>query len=214
MSFILTITAVLTVATASTESVQISNNTIWGLNLPGTKDIKELESVPKGLPEKEFLRRSALLRMTRKLNHSGYGKSDKPPVGFVVEGLGKEALAKASDVITGKTKRSEVFPTGKDLTLVFFTNASGRYVRLDEVVRRGNDIDIKYHFVTKNTMDAEVYVALIPLGKLPANKYPVWVKRNPPVYGRGAANRPTSPAIVKKTISGSFTFIVSEKKKE
>ena len=210
MTFLLAITTVLSCVVISDEAIQIPKNQIWALNLPGTKNIYDLEDVPKGLKEEEFLRRSAILRMTRRLSRLGHKESDKAPVGFIVAGKDKQALDRACDIITGKAKRQEIFPADQELTLVFYSHATGRYVRLDEVERNGNDITIRYHLETKSTMDLNVYVALIPLEKLPADKYPVWVKRNPPVYGRGAQDGPASPKEVKRTISGSFEFIVAK----
>ncbi len=197
---------------ADSDTYTIPLNQIWALNMPGTKDMYDLESVPNGLPEQEFLRRSAILRMVRNLQGTGNKGSDKYPVGFVVRGTDKVALELASNILTGKSKRQEIFPTGEELTLVFYTHSSGRYVRLDEVQRRGNDITIRYHFETASAIGGAVYVALIPLGKLGPSGYPVWIKRSPPVYGRGAEYGPVSARLVKEIISDSFEFAVTKKK--
>jgi hypothetical protein len=112
-----------TTAVAESEKPQtIALDKIWAEYMPGTRNVRELESVPEyvELPTLETLLRDSLVA---RISHA---LSDRPTEGekagpaFIVTGTGKEALRKTADVLTKKVEPAETFPPNIDLTFVFY----------------------------------------------------------------------------------------------
>jgi len=113
---------------------------VWGWDIPGTKDVRELEPKLEGLQltNEELFERSKATHITRLLARSG--KPDQPSPGFVVEGQGAEALEGAHAVLTDAEQRRDRFPEDSKASLVCFTYLSGNAFRLDSVSRSGRSI--------------------------------------------------------------------------
>lgn len=196
----------------SENAVVIPLKDIWGHKLAGTKDVYELETnreQQRQMDREELLKHSPVLRIGRALSH--YQKNKPAGDGFVVKGFDNNALLQVDAVFAEQANRIDDFVTQDDLTLCFFSHSTGRYVALDQVVREGTEIIVKYHFAAHNSRDMSYHFALIPLGKLPAGDYHVEMKQLP---GTGPAWGPPAPPIdperVKQLVCGSFDFKVKD----
>jgi len=99
--------------------------------------------------------------------------------GFAVAGTRMDALREAHQVLTlGRPVVSE-FPSGSDITLVFYSKTSGTYVHLTNVERCRTDITISYQFTPHATAQVTEHIALVPLGALAPGKYSVDIVRSP-----------------------------------
>ena len=195
---------------------EIPLDQIWAYNMPGTRDIKELEKDQEPPDETTTdIRHKTLATHALYLlasNRPLDGKLAKP--GFVVVGNGYEALEEAQAVFSKKKKRKDVLPSGEVLTLVFFTHSCPRYVWIDEVNCKDNRIVIKYHFHAHGNRSSRANLALIPLGKfamgeLPLRKIQVEFERLPDtsIHENVA---PMDKARASQTVCDSFTFGVME----
>lgn len=143
---------------SDSETITIPLDQIWAYDMPGTRDIAELES--NGNPHMEH--GPVVLEIRRSLGVVPKGHLAK--VGFAVVGEGMDALREAHAVFTEKRKPSQTLSTGSNISIVFFSHQSNPYVHLDKVERKDNTVDIYYHFVPHETMDTSEHLALIPLG--------------------------------------------------
>jgi hypothetical protein len=134
------------VAAAADETVTIPLSEIWALDIPGTKDILKLENREKfrGMKVADLIKNS-LVENTKSVLSSRHwpARGQSAGGGFVVVGTGLEALKEANAVLVKKKERPDTLPAGKELTLVFYSYMSGRYVRLDRVVKSNRDIKIE-----------------------------------------------------------------------
>lgn len=192
---------------ANTDEILLKD--VWASNMPGTRDVRELEpEVPKGLSNEELIRRSQVVSISRTLARMGAGshKSKYMMPGFIVEGTGSEALKNSHCILVGKEKRKECL--SGQISLVFYSGLSGRYVHLDKVSRKGNDITIDYHLVAHSSMEMTTHFALIPM-ELPVGGYRVTIKRGPVETADAlASKRPLSSGQVRKTICESYDFFI------
>lgn len=78
-----------TTAIAQEKPVEIPLTEIWAYKMLGTRDVRELESVPKGLPNDELFRRSLVYQIHR-ARHKARPKEGAS--GFAVSGTAQEAL--------------------------------------------------------------------------------------------------------------------------
>ncbi|MCC6491522.1 MAG: hypothetical protein IT424_00705 [Pirellulales bacterium] len=137
---------------------------IWALNMPGTRDIHELEPKPDA--------DNSLMAIIGRAINARYGR--KVGKAFAVAGTGREALDAAFRVITGQPKWSlKPLRGGHEASIVFFTHYSHYYVHLARVARDGNAIRVEYELTPHHTDDLTSHIALIPLGPLPAGVYEV-----------------------------------------
>jgi hypothetical protein len=123
---------------------------IWAFDIPGTRNIRELEPKPeRGLSADELIRRSFVEQIRWSLNPNFLPKEGETAgEAFVVAGIGVDALDKAHGVLVNKIKRVDSVARDEELSLVFYVYNSGRSVRLDEVQRHGNTVTVKYHLHT------------------------------------------------------------------
>lgn len=171
---------------ANTQSKPIPLDQIWGYNLPGTRDIRQLEPAraTANLPAREAIRRSPVLQIYRALGQRPKRGETAGPA-FVVEGRGHEALKNAHAVFTDKEQPRRIFPPSTDLSLVFYAYIGGRYVRIESIEKSANQITVNYQFVSHSTADSTVHFALIPLGDLPEGVIRVKIKQLPSTDERG-----------------------------
>jgi hypothetical protein len=197
--YLLSLNTMVTAQNSQPEPVEISLDTIWGLNMPG---IRELET-------SDDHRLAKLIgAIRRKL-------SDKPPQGqtakacFAVTGAGPDALREAHSVLVDGKKPRQELPSGRDVSLVFFSHEFGRYVQLQRVLRDRNDIEIQYQFVPHKSLELTVHFALIPLGKMIPGKVQVHIKQLPmDDEFRRSGWKSVEPEVAKRVICQSFSFSV------
>jgi len=176
-------------ATDDKEAIEIPLSKIWALNIPGTRNVRELEpeveaakerlkSLPPIEREEEFteLLKKSLIWQIRKALQPG---SKRAGPGFAIASPEPELLQAVRDVLTGETKRSISFPAGNNITAVFFSRSSGVKVHIYHVERRDDVIEIHYRLVPYQEMYMTEHFALIPLGKLPSGIYLVKVVQGP-----------------------------------
>jgi hypothetical protein len=155
---------------------------VWAYNMSGTRELTDVMGANQEFitPEGEMVRdiRRAL--------------SEKPPQaqaqrGFVVEGTGLDALREAHARLVKKEK-PKALPPDTDLSIVFFAHRTGVNVQLHDVrVERGGEVFVvRYQFVPHDEKYVSEHFALIPIGKLPENKFVVGIQQYPmePKYAR------------------------------
>ena len=208
-------------ATDDKEPIEIPLSEIWALNMPGTRDVGELEPEVKAaieriktLPPQEMeqqfkqLMNDSLIWQIRKALQPG---SKRAGPGFALASPEAELLEDVRDVLTGETKRANEFPGGSDITVVFFSRSMQLHVYIDHVERRANLIEIHCRFVPYQERYVSEHFALIPLGKLPEGFYQV-----KPVLGPveqkylDAGYTQKSLANAAKFVSQSFKFGVGK----
>lgn len=152
------------------DAVEIPLSEIWAQNMPGTRKISELE---KDTPSEKWL-----MKEIRAKHGFGTWEAKAGPA-FAVAGTGLEALKNAHAMIAGKQPRPASFQQGHDISIIFFSLASGNYVHLTEVERNQNTIQIKYEFVPHYEKHLTRHFAIIPLGKLPSGHFKVDIAAEP-----------------------------------
>jgi hypothetical protein len=142
---------------------------IWAHNMPGTREVTELEAGnAAGLLFEQI---GGALKFIP--------KGQTVAKGFAVAGTDKEALRNAHAVLVNSKKLQQSFPAVNDFWLVFFSHSFGQYVHLDNVERSGTKIRVSYRFVPHETKQMSAHFAMIPLGKLSPGKYRVDIVRLP-----------------------------------
>jgi len=188
------------------DGAEIPLDEIWGWEMPGTRNLGELDVVktPTGTT-----RHPIINHLLRSLDFQYRPKEgEKTTPAFVIVGNGKEALMNAHDIFTKQREPSSTLPSNTELTLVFYSYASGRYVRIVSVEQVDKLITVNYRFVAHATADMSRHFALIPLGKMTEGTFQVKINQLPPVdeFGRQAAPMHDLTRIV----SDSFSFEVQE----
>jgi hypothetical protein len=166
--------------------------------MPGTKDLAQFDSPKAGQPLVDMV--------LTQIRHSwGHGE------GMAVQGEGREALDNLYRTRVEKQERSEV-PAGTPVSLAFYTGGTGWLIHLQRVTRQGNTFTIQYRTIPYHEAESSSHLALIPVGKLPSGKYRVKVEKLPmdQKYLDDGFRRPTADVLDR--ISGSFTFIVIDRR--
>jgi hypothetical protein len=179
---------------------------IWAYEMPGTRDIRNLE--PKratGNLSTEALIRDSLVLQIRRTLQNRPKPGEKAGPAFVVVGTEKEALKNAHAVMVAKDEKEppRLLPANTDLSLVFYAYTGGRYVRLDSVEKSERLIVIKYHLESHSTANATIHFALIPIGKLPVGAVQVKIEQLPPTDEKG---QPLPMRDERHIVCDSFTF--------
>lgn len=192
---VLSVVAILSSGAFGAEPKEIPLKDIWANRVPGTRDINKLDKQP-----------SMVLDIRRAI---GFPTKDKAKPGFAVEGTGPDALREAHAVFVKDKKPRDTFSGRDEVSVVFFAYETRPYVHLQKVELQGNNINVYYQFVYHETEEVTRYIALIPLGKLPAGKYRVNINRSPKEkYG---GSQPLSDEIAARIVCRSFSFTVSDK---
>lgn len=197
---------------------------IWALDMPGTRDVRELEPDNFGdkvreLPADEQFRlldESLTEQIDKTLRPPhivapGPVKEPEPKNGFAVSGIGVEALQNAKAVLCKTVQPNEKFDTTTPISVVFTSNQSVRYAHLVRVTRTDNVVEIQYRSIPHESRDLTSHFALIPLGKLLAGEYRVNVTRLPESDNRETAKNSVGTG---RNVSKSFSFEVTEKKQD
>jgi hypothetical protein len=188
---------------------------IWAYEMPGTRDVWELEPDKFGVKVRDLSSQEQSKRYKESLifqirNHFGMPKSQQMALpGFAVLGSGMDALRNAHAVLVKGKQPRKAFPENSAVSIVFFSKVFDYYVHLEKVEKQGNTITIKYFFVPHRG-DGTAHFALIPLGKMPVGEIKVDAVRSPlpkmsDVAGFGA---PPSTALDSIVVCRPFSFKV------
>jgi hypothetical protein len=174
------------------EAVEIPLREIWAYEMPGTKDVRELEpdvygDQAKSLSSKERderFRKSVLQSILSSLDvqpkpELGASGLPKPKEAFVVESRKKRALHEADVVLSGAKEASKSFPVDSKFSLVFHSLQAGIYVHLTTVTLDGNQIEVHFRFVPHFTDEMSSHFALIPLPDLSTGQYRMTIVEDP-----------------------------------
>lgn len=166
----------------------ISLDAVWAHGIPDTQSLHKLEPDLRDATREEFLKKSVLNQIRKSLA--------KPPKertpGFAVAAkTPREAMLAARDALRGK--KQETFTPDDELWLVFYTYEYGAHVRLDKIE---GEFTIHYHFHHTGRLDNDSHIALIPVGKLKAGKYPVQLKQGESTADDWAKPKPVPEEIV------------------
>jgi hypothetical protein len=200
----------------ATKSIPLKD--IWAYQMPGTRDVRELEPDKFG-PRIRKLSSAEQLEVTGKSFLSQLGsrlQSFKPgqpaPQAFAVAGTGADALREAAAVLSGTRKSQLSFPENTNVSVVFFSREFNYYVHLDKVEQLPGQLSISYRFVPHETKDMTQHVALIPIGQLPPGTVKVDIKRLPMGTKFSEAGFKEPPgAVDSQIIAQSFRFTVNGK---
>lgn len=148
------------------KETEIPLNKIWALNMPGAKDITELDPRTRAKNSKYIsnIGRVLTIRST---------EPEKAGPCFLVRGEGKVALENAAKILTGEEVPKQTFPTDEELSLVFYSLAAPGYVHLKSVWQSDRHVEVRYQVVIHQSAEMTVHFALIPLGKPPAGQLSV-----------------------------------------
>lgn len=209
-----------------TDEATIPLNTIWGYNLPDTRDIAGIPLPEIDPPKGAIGRTDAMFRREREnvVEHFRRALMFKPPTerapsGFVLPRQPdfytlQRASNRAADMIRygerNHQSESGTFRAGEEMTLVFFSHPASYYVRVLKVERQGDQIAIQYEFEPHASPEVTVHFALIPLGELPAGEYQVRFEQMPMAQGyRDAGFQPVHPEAF-EFICRPFSFTMWE----
>lgn len=187
-------------AAAAAKPMSIPLKDIWAYRMPGTRDINELAS-PKG--EESLV--ETVLKQIRGIRSEDHG--------MAVLGEGVDALRAFHRIRTEGLSRNQI-AFDAPVSLVFFTKSQGWYVHLMSVEKaeNSNRFTIRYRFVPHETAESTQHLAVIPLGKLPPGKYTVRVERAAMEKTYLDLGFPEPPPQQIAKVSGSFGFIVLERR--
>jgi hypothetical protein len=191
-------------------SVEIPLDEIWALDIPGTKDIRDLENraLFKHMTTEDIVKNSLVANTRAILTPRHRPRGQNAGSSFVVVGTGLDALKEANSVLAKKTERANILPADKDLTLVFYSYSSGRRIHLDSVSVSEREINVEYHFEFDGLLMRTAHFALIPIGGLKPGVVDVRYSRLPDtsLFGK---TKPLNEEQVKQLVSESFSFHVS-----
>jgi hypothetical protein len=203
-------------ATAEEKPVQIPLKEVWAKDMPGTRNIRDLEPERFGDQVKEMpddeqnkLHLESLIAAIGNSLTMPRRSDNWITSGFTVAGVGKNALRQARDILAKKRPISESLPANEPVTLVFFAWENGVYVHLESIKRRGRVITVKYEFVSHLEHELTWHFALIPLGKLDDGNWKVIIEQAPvdPKYS-GYGWKPEGLEVSRQLVSQSFDFVI------
>jgi hypothetical protein len=196
-------------AAQSPDSVEIPLEKIWAADMPGTRNIRELEPRTTGDRRKFGPLMTSIHRQLLQ-DDQRWGRPDAGS-GFVVPGKDIEALNHAYDVVFDRWDGPEVVSAG-EVSLIFYARYTGQFVHVESVQREGTAITIQYRFVVHREPHVTAHFALIPLGELKPGKYEVRMAQLPVRYpddAQGPVFRPPFEGErVTRTVSQPFKFKV------
>lgn len=197
--------AALIPSTAFGEEIPLKS--IWAANMPGARNIRELEPRTKG-DNREFGPLMHTIYRTMQGGRSGqsWGRPDAGP-GFPVPGEGIAALNAAYDILSDNDERPTKVSAG-EVSVVFFARQSGQYCYLEKVEREGNVIALTYRFHAHRTANITGHFALIPLGTLKPGEYEVRMEQLQVARPTGEASGLIEGERLKRTVSEPFSFEV------
>lgn len=205
------------------EFVEIPLDQIWGLNIPGTNDIRLLEGAIDQFDHlsSEERRQKSLVSHISWLLGSNFrpNSGTRAGQGFVVQENGLAALKEANKILAKKSPRLELFRADSNLTLVFFSYSSPARIELEKVTRSKNEVTVQYRLLNTNRDPSTRYVslssasfALIPIGKFNSGPVAVRIELS---HQEGHAERHllNDQMAASSTVCDSFTFSITKKGK-
>jgi hypothetical protein len=190
---------------------------IWAYEMPGTRDVRELEPDHFGEQVRAMLgaEQSRLLHssMTQQIREAlPFIRPDKPRQagpGFAVLGTGVQALTEAYNVLAKHQEPRRSFPAGSTLSVVFFAHQSGEYVHLQKVERESSVIRVVYRFVPHETREITEHFALVPIPNLPIGCYRVEIIRDATDRSDAAQGfKPVSSERARQVVCQPFSFSI------
>ena len=173
---------------------------IWALDMPGTRNIREIDSERPQDSQIEPIRKSL---------SSPEAKEKGRRRGFVVLGMGAVALRGAYDVFTAGMDVQDEFVEGEDISIVFFSREFARYVHLCKVERQEDIIELRYRYAPHDEAEVTEHFALIPLMRLSPGKYRVTMVKSPMAKEFvDLGSRPASDLHTKGVVCEAFSFVV------
>lgn len=169
--------AIIVCNVSAAESIPLKD--VWAWQMPGTyalaadRDVKDKFVSDEGILIEEIVRCLPLAR-------SGHMMPD----GFAVAGSGAEALQGAYATLVEKQRPMPLYRTDSEVSVVFFTDLSAYRAQIKEVVRDGENVEIKYDLAPA---ELGANFAIIPLGKLANGRYRV--RMTPPADQKHIADR-------------------------
>ncbi len=145
------------------ESSKIPLDTIWGLDMPGTRDVRSLDAPDDPIVGKARKQISE----SRKFDH-----------GFAVRGERSDALREFLRVRADHPYWNRL-PVDQPVSLVLFTKPLREAVVLHSIDRRETRIIPRFRFAPRAAAEAAPNLAIISLGKLPLGDYYVTPERLP-----------------------------------
>ncbi len=136
---------------------------IWALDMPGTRDIRELDAPADPIVETVVKEISEIRR------HDCC---------YAVRGEGGDALRDFLRVRT-RVENWHRLPAAEPISLVFFTRPTHDAVVVDRVERTGARFRLFFRFAPRDAADASPGLAVIPVGRLPIGQYAVTPERVP-----------------------------------
>jgi hypothetical protein len=200
-----------------TEAVEIPLKEVWAYQMPGTRDVRDLEPDKFGPQIRKLSSAEQLKKYEKSLTSQVLGQLDfnklgqKANPGFAVAGIGADALHEAAAVLSEKKKPQTSFPANSYVSVVFFSHQSGYYVHVDKVEQQPGLVVISYQFVPHESRNLTRHFALIPLGKLPPGKVRVDIKRSPMQKKLIDAGFKEADRSDESQVAQSFRFTVNAK---
>jgi hypothetical protein len=196
------------------DAVEIPLSEIWALDMPGTRDVRELEPEAFGQqvrslqPEDQIaLQKKSLIGQIRAQLY--WDDRKKPMPGFAVSGNGIDALRAVRDVLIENSGAHNELRSTDLITVLFSSLQSGVEVHIYEAKWSKNLIQVYYRFAPHEQMYSTEHFALIPLGKLTRGEYHVKYIVGPmEAKFRDAGFKPATEERVDRLISQSFKFNV------
>lgn len=145
------------------ESVEIPLEEIWALDMPGTRDIRDLNTPDNPIVDKVLNQ----IREVRKFDHT-----------FVVRGEGADALREFLRVRTDHPYWNRM-PADEPLSIVFYSKPTREHVVLASIERKSTRFFPRYRFAPREGLVRTPALALIPIGKLSPARFEVKIERLP-----------------------------------
>lgn len=206
------------------EAVEIPLSEIWAYEMPGTRDVRELEPETYGREAKSLSEAEQFERINesiiQQIRHALQLQRDsdaqgpkKPGKAFAVVGSGKEALIEARSILAERKGPQNTFPANSKLSIVFHSLEAGSYVHLISVKKQGNKVSIHFQFVPHFTANSTSHFALIPGVDLPSGKIEVQIVQEPmkDEYGIGKGLE-ASADWQEQVICKPFSFSIEQEK--
>jgi hypothetical protein len=159
-------------ASSAPAGVHIPLKDIWAWGMPGTKDVRDLDSDQKPL----------IWKIDKALNRNPF---DLPPdqrdagSAFALAGTEASVLQDAAAILAGEKKADERFSTEDDVWVCFYSLPLGSSVHIRDVELTGNVVKVSFVFFAHKTKAITSHFALVPLGKLTSGKYSVEIVQMP-----------------------------------
>ncbi len=216
--------SVITTELVAEQPVAISLEEIAGLGRGGLRTLEpELHisrdtpekfakySTPEGIKElKAKMAQSLAIPIERALHNLPRDGNSKALTGFAVRGKNRNALVNVHRVLVEGGKRSEIFLTDEEISIVFFTPAISPATILRMIERRENTFDIRYALRNRYLASMTAKIVFIPCGKLPPGEYQVTMTRDYEAEKQfnQAKVKPVERGLERRLICRPFSFSV------